>query len=108
MRVVVIGAGIGGLTAASTLRREGIAVQVFEQAPALREIGAGIQISPNATRILERLGLADAMRRSAVRPLATQFRRWNDGNLLRRYPLGAECERTFGAPYYHFHRPAFL
>jgi salicylate hydroxylase len=108
MRAIIIGAGIGGLTAALTLRRAGIGVEVFEQAAELREIGAGIQISPNATRILERLGLADAMRRAGVRPLATQIRRWDNGALLARYPLADYCERNFGASYYHFHRAELL
>ena len=61
MDAVVIGAGIGGLTAALTLARAGVTVRVFEQAEALREVGAGIQIAPNATRILHRLGLAERL-----------------------------------------------
>jgi salicylate hydroxylase len=108
MRVIIIGAGIGGLVAALTLRRAGIGVEVFEQAKALREIGAGIQISPNASRILGRLGLADSMRQYGVRPLAVEIRRWDNGRVLTRQLLGDECERTFGAPYYHFHRAELL
>ena len=66
MRIIVIGAGIGGLAAALTLGRAGFEVQVFEQAAELREVGAGVQISPNASRILKRLGLgATAPLRSA-------------------------------------------
>ena len=61
MRALVVGAGIGGLAAALTLRRAGLEVAVREQAPALREVGAGIQLAPNATRILERLGLRPAL-----------------------------------------------
>ncbi len=64
----VIGAGIGGLTAALALARAGLGVRIFEQAPALREVGAGIQLAPNATRILHRLGLAEALARVAVKP----------------------------------------
>ena len=82
MRIIVIGAGIGGLAAALTLRRSGLEVQVFEQASELREVGAGVQISPNATRILHRLGLEEPLRRFGVRPLATVIRRWDDGREL--------------------------
>ena len=63
IRIIVIGAGIGGLAAALTLGRSGFEVQLFEQASVLREIGAGVQISPNATRILRRLGLEEPLRR---------------------------------------------
>ena len=108
MRVIIIGAGIGGLAAALTLGRAGIDVQVFEQAPELREVGAGVQISPNATRILIRLGLASTMARVGVRPIALAVHRWNDGQLIARHPLAGECEREFGAPYYHFYRPELL
>jgi salicylate hydroxylase len=108
MRIIIIGAGIGGLAAALTLRRAGIEAEVFEQAAALREIGAGIQISPNASRILVRLGLADSMRKFGVRPFAVQIRRWDDGRILARQLLADECERAFGAPYYHFHRAELL
>ena len=102
MRIIVIGAGIGGLAAALTLRRAGLDVQVFEQAAELREVGAGIQISPNASRILDRLGLAEPMRRMGVRPHAIIIRRWDNGRELARQPLADACELNFGAPYYNF------
>ena len=108
MRVIVIGAGIGGLAAALTLKRSGVEVQVFEQAAELREIGAGIQISPNAARILNRLGLEEPLRRFGVRPRAIVIRRWDDGRVLARQPLADACERNFGAPYYNFHRAEML
>ena len=108
MRVIVIGAGIGGLAAGLMLRRAGIEVDIFEQASELREIGAGIQISPNASIILQRLGLTDQMREFGVRPLAVQIRKWDDGRVLTRQPLAEYCERNFGAPYYHFHRADLL
>jgi salicylate hydroxylase len=108
MRIIVIGAGIGGLAAALTLRRAGLDVEVFEQAAELRAVGAGIQISPNASRILGRLGLEDPMRRMGVRPRAIVIRRWDDGRELARQPLADACERNFGAPYYNFHRADLL
>jgi choline dehydrogenase-like flavoprotein len=108
MRIIVIGAGIGGLAAALALGRSGFEVQVFEQASELREVGAGIQISPNATRILHRLGLEEPLRRFAVRPRERVIRRWDDGRVIAREPLADVCERNFGAPYYHFHRAELL
>jgi 2-polyprenyl-6-methoxyphenol hydroxylase-like FAD-dependent oxidoreductase len=104
MRIAVIGGGIGGLSAALHLLHAGFDVQVYEQAPRIGEIGAGIQISPNASRLLVRLGLKPAMDKVGVRPLAVHQRRWDDGRTLQRAPIGAEVETTFGAPYYHFHR----
>lgn len=104
MRIAVIGGGIGGLSAALALLRVGFDVQVYEQAPRFGEIGAGIQISPNASRLLHRLGLRAAMERWGVRPRFVHQKRWDDGRTLQRAPLGPEVEERFGAPYYHFHR----
>ena len=108
MRVLIVGAGIGGLTTAIALRHAGIDAHVYEQAAELHEVGAGIQLSPNATRILGRLGLGEALARVGSRPEAIEHRRWQDGRVLLRQPLGALCERTFGAPYYHVDRPDLL
>jgi len=104
MKVAVIGGGIGGLSAALALLNAGLGVQVYEQAQKFGEIGAGIQISPNASRLLHRLGLKPAMDQWGVRPLAVHQKRWDDGRTLQRAPLGPEVEAQFGAPYYHFHR----
>jgi salicylate hydroxylase len=104
MKVTVIGGGIGGLSAALQLLQVGLDVHVYEQAPHIAEIGAGIQISPNASRILLRLGLRAAMDALGTRPRAVHQRRWDDGRILQRAPLGPEVEAAFGAPYYHFHR----
>src|SRR6266849_8857322 len=104
MKVAIIGGGIGGLSAALHLLKAGLDVQVYEQAASIGEIGAGIQISPNASRLLIRLGLKPALDRAGVRPLAVHQRRWDDGRTLQRAPVGPEVEATFGAPYYHFHR----
>src|SRR5512145_2411437 len=108
LSVAVIGGGIGGLAAALALRAAGIDAQAFEQAPVLAEVGAGIQISPNASRLLRRLGLADALEQRGVRPVAVHQRRWQDARTLQRAPLGDAVEAAFGAPYYHFHRADLL
>jgi len=108
LSVAVVGGGIGGLAAALSLQHAGFDVQVFEQAAALGEIAAGIQISPNASRLLHRLGLAEALERTGVRPVAFHQRLWDDGRTLQRAPLGEAVEAAFGAPYYHFHRADLL
>jgi salicylate hydroxylase len=104
LHALVIGAGIGGTAAAIALRRAGLDVSLFEQTDTQREVGAGIQISPNASRLLGRYGLGDAVARVAVRPSAIVFRRWQDGRVLGREELGDSIESQYGAPYYHFHR----
>ena len=104
MRIAVIGGGIGGLSAALQLLKAGLDVHVYEQAERIAEIGAGIQISPNASRLLLRLDLKAAMDGVGIRPRAVHQRRWDNGHTLQFAPLGPEVEATFGAPYYHFHR----
>jgi salicylate hydroxylase len=104
MRIAVIGGGIGGLSAALQLLNAGLDVHVYEQAERISEIGAGIQISPNASRLLLRLGLKAAMDSVGIRPRAWHQRRWDDGRTLQHASLGPEIEAIFGAPYYHFHR----
>jgi salicylate hydroxylase len=106
--IAVIGGGIGGLTAALSLQQAGFDVQVYEQARELREVGAGIQVSPNASRILHRLGLAEKLAAMGVRPLAWHQRRWDDGRTLLRTPLGDAVEAAFGFPHYQCHRADLL
>jgi salicylate hydroxylase len=106
--VAIIGGGIGGLALALSLLRNGIDAHVYEQARALGEVGAGVQISPNASRILHRLGLAETLAASGVKPIASHQRRWDDGRTLLRARLGNLVESTFGAPYYHLHRADLL
>ncbi len=104
MSVAIVGAGIAGLVLAAALRRAGIDFHVYEQASRLSEVGAGVQLAPNATRVLHRLGLGDRLRAVAVAPQAIEMRRWDDGTLLQRTPLGDMCLGRFGAPYYTLHR----
>ena len=105
MRIAVVGGGIGGLAAALSLAAAGFAeVDVFERSEALGEVGAGIQISPNGSRVLHRLGLEEALAAVAVRPATVDMRRWEDWSLLSRGVLGDAVEAEFGFPYYHVHR----
>ncbi len=109
MRVAVVGAGIGGLTAGLCLAEAGITdVTLFERATVLSEIGAGIQISPNGSRILHELGLGPALESAAVRPSTGDMRRWEDWSLLSSSPLGDVVVTEYGFPYYHVHRADLL
>ena len=108
LSVAIVGGGIGGTAAALCLLRSGIDVHVYEQARELREVGAGVQISPNASRVLHRLGLADALADMGVKPLAWHQRRWQDGRTLLRTPLAEAMEAAFGSPHYQMHRADVL
>jgi salicylate hydroxylase len=108
LRITVIGGGIGGLTAALSLHQAGFEVDVYEQAPELTQIGGGINMGPNAVRILRRLGLAAGLDREGVRPLLTHQRRWQDGRTLQRAPLNPLCEELYGAPHVTLHRADLL
>ena len=101
---LIIGGGIGGLTAALCLTDRGWNVQLFEQAAEFNEIGAGIQLSPNCVRVLHHLGLEDALRAIAFLPEGVEMRSWRSGAMLSANPLGAGVERRYGFPYYHVHR----
>ena len=104
MRIIVIGAGIGGLTAALALRRAGFDAHVYEQSSVLREVGAGVAISPNAIKVLHGLGLAEALRTAGVVSLSLDSRDWQSGALLGRVPLAEAAVVRWGAPFYHLHR----
>ena len=104
MDIVIVGAGIGGLAAAASLLQRGHRVRVYEQAPQLGEVGAGIQMSANAVKVLDHLGLRARFEPAAVRPKAFEFRRFDSGELLHRLPLGEQHEQRHGAPYFQIHR----
>lgn len=101
---IVVGAGIGGLAATLSLRRAGWDVTLVEQAARFTEVGAGIQLAPNATRVLRRLDVLDAVAAPASRPSHLSFRSWSDGSEICRYATGREAEEEFGAPYLLLHR----
>jgi salicylate hydroxylase len=103
IRIAIVGGGIGGLTAAICLLQAGYDVQVYEQTRLLSEVGAGINIGPNASRILFRLGLKEQCDKVAFRSQMFHQRRY-DGQTLSRTALGDALEQAFGAPHMIFHR----
>lgn len=100
----MIGAGIAGLTVALALAERGFSVNVFEQAPKLEEVGAGLQLSPNATRVLDRLGVIERLRAASAQPEAIVLRRARSLKEIARVPLGAAAVARWGAPYLTVHR----
>ncbi|WP_433615884.1 FAD-dependent monooxygenase [Dactylosporangium sp. CA-139114] len=103
---LIVGAGIGGLTAAVALAAHGVPCEVVERAPSLPVSGYGIQLPPNATRVLRGLGVdLDAV---SLRPSAREIRRWSDGALLGRVPLGPAVLSRYGSPYLTLRRADLL
>jgi salicylate hydroxylase len=102
--IVIAGAGIGGLTAALALARHGFRITIIEQSERLSDIGAGIQLSPNASRILIDLGLGDRLASRVVVPEGLKVMNARSGRVLAQAALGAEAVRRYGAPYWVIHR----
>jgi salicylate hydroxylase len=102
--VVIAGAGLGGLAAARALLGQGFDVDVYEQAPELREVGAGVQVSANGTRVLYALGVGEELRQLAWQPAGKELRLWNTGEAWPMFDLGAESIERYGFPYLTFHR----
>ncbi len=102
--VIIAGAGIGGLTAALALAQRGCRVIMFDQAPRLEEAGAGIQLSPNASRILIALGLGEQLLPHVVAPEELRVMNAQSAQVLARAPLGAQAQARYGAPYWMIHR----
>jgi salicylate hydroxylase len=102
--VAIIGGGIGGLTAALSLQHFGVPVRVFEQARALREIGAGVTVTPNAMSALDFLGIGGALAEQAGETLRYFVRSAADGRELERGPDPGSFLAEFGAPYCNLHR----
>ena len=103
LHILVVGCGMGGLAAAHCLGKAGHRITLFEAASAIGEVGAGIQITPNVSRLLRRWGAGDALERVGVRPEAIVLRRYATGERVGRTGWG-DMEERYGAPYYHVHR----
>ena len=97
--IAVVGAGVAGLATALACARAGHRVQVFERVSAFAPVGAGIQLGPNATRVLHGLGLESALRAVAAFPSELQVRSGTDAHLLGVLPLGDRAFARYGAPY---------
>lgn len=102
--ILISGAGLGGLTAALALLKQEFAVDVFEQAPSLKELGAGLQMSANGTRILYALGLGEAIEDVAWAPQGKEIRLWSTGQTWKLFDLSTESVARYGFPYLMFHR----
>ncbi|WP_067461170.1 FAD-dependent monooxygenase [Actinomadura macra] len=107
--IAILGGGIGGLATAAFLHRAGLRSTVYEQAPELKEVGAGLVVAPNAARLLRRLGIMDTLLRTAVQlDVGWEFRRWQDGTILSAEDLATACERLYGEHTYTVHRADLL
>jgi salicylate hydroxylase len=104
MKVAIVGAGIAGLTAALALLRRNIDVEIYEQAAELREVGAGVQISANGTKVLDSLGLRNALAAISCEPEAKEVRLWSTGQAWKLFDLGAVSVERYGAIYLTLHR----
>jgi salicylate hydroxylase len=107
-KVVIVGGGIGGLTAALALLKRGVDVEVYEQSGVLKEAGAGVQIGPNGTRVLFALGLQEALSRVQVVPTEREIRHWRSGETWEWFQLGKASVERFGTPHLLLHRGDLL
>jgi salicylate hydroxylase len=103
-KIIIIGAGLGGLTAALALQQRGHAVAVYEQAPQLGEIGAGITLAPNATRVLDAVGLEAAIAAIGMVPTRQGVRHYRTGEILVKTERKENSKERYGAAYYQAHR----
>ncbi len=107
-RIALIGGGIGGITAAIALRQRGFEVSVHEQSPALAEVGAGLQLGPNAVKVYRALGMEDDLRKIGGQPVNALTLNWTDNTPLARGNMRDGMIAQFGAPYYNVHRADML
>lgn len=104
MRIAIIGAGMGGLTAALALQRLGFEPRVYEQADQINEVGAGLTLSPNSTCVFRHLGLEERLRDVSVEPSHSAVRHYQTGEWLVSRERGPSVEAEYGAPYLQCHR----
>ena len=104
-RILIAGAGIGGLTAALALLKKGIEVDVYEQASELREVGAGLQLSANGTRVFHALGVGEALQALSCEASGKEVRLWSSGETWKLFDLGSVSIERYGFPYLTVYRP---
>jgi salicylate hydroxylase len=108
LRVLISGAGVGGLCAAAALLRRGIDVEIYEQATEVKEVGAGVQLSANGTRVLHALGVAEALSARSCEAQGKEIRHWKTGETWKLFDLGPLSIERFGFPYFTVYRPDLL
>lgn len=107
-KIAIVGGGIGGLTAAIALAKQGLSCKVYEQASQFARIGSDINLTPNAVRGMDGLGLGAALREKAARPTHRISRTWDTGEETSRLPMSDEAERKYGSPQLTLHRSDLL
>jgi len=108
LKVLIVGAGIGGLTAALALLRRGLDVEVYEQAAELKEVGAGLQLSANGTRVFYELGVGERLKALSCEVSGKEIRLWNTGETWKAFDLGKVSVERYGYPYFTVYRPDLL
>jgi 2-polyprenyl-6-methoxyphenol hydroxylase-like FAD-dependent oxidoreductase len=108
LRLLIAGAGIGGLTAALAALRRGLDVEIYEQAPELKEVGAGVQLSANGTRVLYELGIGEELKALSCEAAGKEIRLWNTGETWKLFDLGQVSVERYGYPYFTVYRPDLL
>jgi salicylate hydroxylase len=104
MKIIIVGAGIGGLSASLALARNGHSVTIYESAPRLAEVGAGVQMSPNAVKLFFEWGVGPNLLEKAALPQSLYIHNWKDGRVLGETKITPDFEKRYGAPYIVVHR----
>ena len=104
MKILIVGAGIGGLVSALCLNKKGYEVEMYEQSEVLSELGAGVQLSPNATRVLDYLELTDDLKPHVFEPRSFQFLNYKTEKIISKRDLGSKIQDDFGFPNFDVHR----